>query len=805
MCVLYIKYINMAQLIEKKYFPFELSDFQKKAVQAIDNNKHPFVLAPTGNGKTVPAEYSIQKFCRNGKKVIYTVPIKALANEKLEDFKEKYSDISFGIVTGDNSNNSTADCLIMTTEILWKTIYQQRMIKKNYELKDKIKLHFEFDIQEEVAAVVFDEVHMINDKYRGTVYEETIKELPDNVIKIMLSATIGNSEIFEKWLENVVICRTDKRIVPLHHHLFLSVPDSFNKKIYDKKIKNKILNCQNKPLLIKREGLHFQDEVYHSIDTIQSYINQNKLFINRTFALNKLIQYLFDNDLLPSVCFVFSKKLLEKYAHSVSINLHGNDSIKTSIVEKECKKILSSKLVNYKEYIELPEYKQLLKLFEKGIGIHHSDMLQIFRELVEKLFKAGFIKLLFATETFTKGINMPNRSVIYTSMSKWDGHFRPFKSHEYMQGSGRAGRRGLDTKGMVFHLVNMFDLPHITEYRQILSNKPENISSQLRLDSNLILKLLSTRISIEDFVKNSLYDFSLKMELKYSVEEYNKLSDVYNKKSESCKYNITKPDILNNYVELNEKVKLCSRKQKKRFEREISNLEQEYKNIVKEYNKYLEIQKVKDEINNIQKHISNLETHYQNVFDNILHHLISENFLNNNLELTTKGHIACNINQINCLVLSEMISDGLFDNIDTKDILCVLSCLTNCKVSDNDRIISLKTVDIPENVKDIINKSEKIYYKYEEDSQNFHYELCEILYEWIDVSNTQEANILFEKCRNKDISIGKFTKYILTIMNIIKEIGRTCLLYNKIDLIHKLYNTGSMLLKSIVTNRSLYL
>ena len=217
------------------FWPFELSNFQKWAIDGIVNEKNVVITAHTGSGK-LPAEFAIRYFHSKNKKVIYTTPIKALSNEKFNDLQRKFPEISFGILTGDIKYNPEADVLIMTTEILYNTLFQKMILKKNVLTSDKIELHFDIDIETELGCVVFDEIHYINDKDSGRVWEESIMNLPKQVQIIGLSATIDAPENFCKWIENVKeretwLCTYHKRIVPLTHYAFVTYPDSYCEKL----------------------------------------------------------------------------------------------------------------------------------------------------------------------------------------------------------------------------------------------------------------------------------------------------------------------------------------------------------------------------------------------------------------------------------------------------------------------------------------------------------------------------------------------------------------------------------------------
>ena len=212
--------------------------------------------------------------------------------------------------------------------------------------------------------------------------------------------------------------------------------------------------------------------------------------------------------MLPAICFVFSRKQAEIAALEIEKNLHDDEKF-SSIVEKECKKILISKLDNYSEFIELDEFKKIIKLLEKGVAVHHAGILPILREMIELLFDKGFIKILFATETFAVGINMPTKTVIFSSLKKWDGNKnRNLFSHEYIQMSGRAGRRGLDKEGHVIHLNNLFELESSVEYKKMLCGSPPEIVSKFKISYNIILSIIASNngdiSDIYKFIKQSL-------------------------------------------------------------------------------------------------------------------------------------------------------------------------------------------------------------------------------------------------------------------------------------------------------------
>jgi len=283
-------------------YPFELDGFQKYAINAINNKNNVLITAHTGSGKTLPAEYAIEKSIFEGKRVIYTAPIKSLSNQKYQEFKIRYPNISFGLITGDIKCNPTAQCLIMTTEILRNALFEHKM-------ENKVKNSFEMDFENELACIVFDEVHYINDVERGRVWEESIMLSPSNTFMVMLSATISRVEKFAEWIENttkrtVEICSNDIRVIPLTHYMYVCCPDAVLNKVERSRatVHRQFLN---KPLLIKNNKIPFCDSNYYNVSKIMSDIYKHNGFVKQSYVLNDVTKFLFENNMLPATCFIF--------------------------------------------------------------------------------------------------------------------------------------------------------------------------------------------------------------------------------------------------------------------------------------------------------------------------------------------------------------------------------------------------------------------------------------------------------------------------------------------------------------------
>ena len=499
------------------WYKFELSPFQKWSINALINGNDSLITAHTGSGKTVPAEFGIRYFTSQGKRVIYTTPIKALSNQKLFDFRRKYPEISFGILTGDIEDNRDAQVLIMTTEILANTLMSRNVDKSlssqlECDKKPEDGLRFEMNFETDLALVVFDEVHYIADQDRGHAWEQSIILLPNNVQLLMLSATISEPEQFASWIENkylnennenkkqVVLSSTNERVVPLKHYTWFAPFKSKELQSLTSKpnIYQMVDSNTNKLITLRDGDSRFVETNYSNVLKLKNYINlsSSKNCFTDHYVFTHLIDFLKKNKMLPALCFLFSRNQVEILANIIAksgkINLFDEDDEVTPIkIQKECRHILSSKLNNYLDYINLPEYSNILSLLEKGIGIHHAGVLPILRELIEILDEKGYIKLLFATETFAVGVNMPTKTVVFKSIKKFSNNtYRYVHPFEYTQMAGRAGRRGLDTVGHVILLCNLFELPSSNDMSNILVGSPQTIKSNFHLSYNIILNTL---------------------------------------------------------------------------------------------------------------------------------------------------------------------------------------------------------------------------------------------------------------------------------------------------------------------------
>ena len=820
---------------EKKYsqyfekHPFPLSSFQKYAIEAIVEENHILVTAHTGSGKTLPAEFAIEYFVSKGKKVIYTSPIKALSNQKFYEFTKKFPHISFGILTGDIKSNPEADVLIMTTEILMNTLYM-----KNHKVSESEKTNvnlamFEMDFEKELACVVFDEIHYINDLDRGKVWEETIMMLPKHIQMVMLSATLDSPEKFALWCETrgdiltkpekiVYLTTTYERVVPLTHYSFISCTQGLFKILKDKQLEKEIMKNINTLHIIQDSSGNFKEETFQKIKTTLKLFETKRHVVKRQHVLNQVSKHMVENNMLPAICFILSRKALEQSAKEITTVLLEDDSKVPYLVKTECEQIIR-KLPNYQEYLKLPEYVNMISLLEKGIAIHHAGIMPILREMVELLFAKGYVKLLFATETFAVGINMPTKTVLFTDTSKFDGtHSRILFSHEYTQMAGRAGRRGIDTVGHVIHLANLYRNTDITEIRNMMKGQPQKLVSKFKISYNLLLNLVDIgETDYTRYAKRSMVQGDIENITKYYYDEIMKNTNDLEKMQSSLSYLRTPKKIVEEYIDLKSKKINSVNKKRKEIEKILQSINDEYKYVDKDvetvvkYNKnYEDLHKLNDKITETE---SSLDTNIKIVF-NILQELEFVKKIDGVFTLSLKGQIACQLREIHCLVFSELILNNKLKQFSSKELIGIFSCFTNIHVSDELKNISPNTQHL--SVRNMILEVSEMYKKqndkenkYQIDTgidYNMHFDLIDYSMRWCDCENEADCKkVLQEMSLNKDIFLGEFVKAILKINNISSEMERIAELIGDMELLHKLRKIPELTLKYVATNQSLYI
>lgn len=867
-------------------FPHELSDFQKHAIQHIVKGNHVFCNVPTGSGKTLPALFAISHFVKTQhRKVVYCSPIKSLSNQKYHEFTTKYPECSVGLITGDIKINQNADIVVCTTEILM-----------NFLLNNAVNTPLQLNI-DDIAMVILDECHYVFDAERGYVWETVIAKLPSTVQLLLLSGSFREPVKFCQWIEAIktptnqspftnatndatndattndqpinqspftngttngtndattndplmdtckrgIVCIIDKhRVVPLTHYSYITVNEGFFKKIKDKVLNAELRQATNNLWVLQDDKGIFKDTAFNKNQkTLEIFKNTNQ-YTNRKFVLNNVTTYLRENEMLPAIFFVFSRKLCEQFAKEITTNVLEDDSKIPYTIAKEYEQFMRKKLPNFAEYLELPEYTQLIKLLEKGIAYHHSGMLPILRELVEFAINANKVKVLFATESFGIGLNCAIKTTIFTQLKKHDGtQHRFLYSHEYLQMAGRAGRRGIDTRGFVIHLNNMYsEQPPLLQYKEMLKCQAPKMKSQFYISYNTILS------QSNDSVCKSILEYEIQEQ---ATEQRKTLESL--RKSLDCKREMsmkTPIDTIIEYIDLHNNttntttintinfgiIKTNGKKQKE-LDKKMENLRTQYPTIVADMNTFREYNEFKDQYAKEEQYLTSLESYMGNQVSAITTILEQRGYIDH------KASIAKNIHEIHPLVITDFIFDDAnnMKGQSVEYIINLLSLWCDIKVSqksNNNDTVNNDTVNNDDNnwnlaiailnpdvaippfvktISDLYNKyfeletEHNVDYKTNPDTINDTTYLGNLFEMWAMKCNTAEQCKLFiqTQLNPREISLGDFTKGCLKVVAIAKELQLAFAQLNDyIELAQRFSMVEHLLCKFIVTSQSLY-
>lgn len=767
--------INCPNLYTKEYkpkyktFTFELDHFQKYACEGIDLNENVFVAVATGSGKTVPAEYAIAKALSENNKVVYISPIKALSNQKYNDFSKNFSNI--GIMTGDNKVNPQANLVIMTAEIFRNSLY------KNYWEHSHTKKYTDNSIYTFdptlVKYVILDEIHYINDRDRGKVWEEILMLLPNTTQLTMLSATIDHPEILANWVgehqkKNTRLITQYKRPVPLKFYL---------------------INNIEKKLLMETDK-KWKENVWKTFEYKKC---QPIHWINHT------IKILEQEKKLPSIFFTLSKKNIFIFSTKIIGNFLNYEEI--SLV----KKIWNDNLLKFSdEYKSSTQFIEVYNLVIRGIGYHHSGIIPILKEIIEILYSKKLIKVLLATETFAVGVNMPTKTVIFTGLYKYDNMGRRLlRTDEFLQMAGRAGRRGLDTFGEVIILPN--NLPTEDEFKGIILGSPLRLKSRLKLDYSWILKNLHNLSNSDDKITNLIL-FAKKSFLERNTPEQinkiqNEILDIENKIKHYKKY--ISDDYEKEYLTLISNIKKSNKKQNKIYKNKLMIFKSD-----KKFNYLNKLLELKDYSSKLYNKLGIENKKLYNHFTNIIKYMENQGFIKNYI-LTDLGLLLKEINEINPLIFSYMAFKNYFDDITFDSLVAFLSIFLEAK----ENYVFLEDLDINNYDKELLQTADKI-------SNYFLDKECELVkilpypllqdYK-LNLNNyniikkwSQGLNWVDIKFQYNDFE-GNFSKIVLRLHNLLKEIKIIFEILKKDRLVKMIDEKQDTLIREFVQTDSLYL
>jgi superfamily II RNA helicase len=799
-------------------FPYKLDDFQENAMLAILQDEHILCTAATGSGKTAISEFAIALSVKRNKRAIYTAPIKALSNQKYGElqsknkFKEKFE---VGIKTGDLKVNPDAQVLVGTTEIFNNLLYTD-------------PLYFN-----DVQCLIIDEAHYIRDDERGTVYEEIITMCPKHCTLVLLSATIPGAEKFAKWVTHIKqkkcgIYSNEKRVVPLTHlcywdHKFTEIMNN-EKVIYEKNYRNHLQlwkeQCDKNKIKTKKIKVPSKSKL---LEDFCDELNQKKL--------------------LPALFFVFSRKKCEvmakMYQKSLLTGKEATDII--NLFDFYVKRFLGGE-----NGLRIAQVWMIRSLLQKGICVHHSGMIPILKEIVETLFQKGHIKLLFCTTSLACGVNLPVKTAIFGETQIFDGTQKSFLTPElYYQCAGRAGRRGLDSKGSVIYFPINENMISFSEISDIFLGALTQIKSKFEMNPTLLLKCFSIQKSPYDLFENSLMSYEVS---DFIIGENYKLQTLNTKLSKI--QNIIQENIIENcdslYKELrknetqlqsskpNERKKILNRNRCIKQSLSPNILESLYEN-----------DKLLSEIKKIQKSIVEAQNY---VIDTIIWQidiLKNTGYINLSSEelkieyndfihkktkilppscVTVIGKIASTFNEVDSFFMTEFICEYMKTNKDNDENTMILiwsvllgslvdkeksqsidgfmnvddmiSVLTDKGISDvNTTKIKNYFAMLSKNLNNCKSENRIKNYEFE---LNYEFAICVFL--WIHGSTYNDISSQ-NLC---DIFEGNFVKNILKIHNICEELKQSFQILNNHSHTLLFEKIQSQLIKDIVVIDSLY-
>ena len=677
-------------------FPFELDDFQKEACEVIDNGESVVVCAPTGAGKTVIAQHAIHRALEQGCRIFYTTPLKALSNQKFYDFGEKYGYDKVGLLTGDTSINRGAQVVIMTTEVFRNMLYGTNFGAVADNLKD-------------VRYVVLDEVHYMNDEQRGTVWEESIIYCPTNIQIIALSATVANCDELTNWINTVhsrtKLVNTDFRPVPLRFYYF------------DSSQPFKLL-----PLLTPEGKLN------KKIRPERPQWAKGKDKRKKTYV-KQIIQNLADANMLPAIYFTFSRKKCDEQMEKCA-----GLGLNTKAEQEEIKAFIDEFIA---ENPHLYGNKHIEYLIQ-GVASHHAGLLPAWKNLVEKLFQKGLIKVVFATETLAAGINMPARSTVISATSKrTDSGHRMLTANEFLQMSGRAGRRGMDEVGYVTIVGTSFQTPE--EVAELVLSGSNPLESRFSPSYSMVLNLLQ-RFTLEEskeLILKSFGYYSSDFRLKPILAQIEQFDNEINERNFVCPSHLSDDKLLEYdklrflYVQNRQTYKKILRQEKQkhrplspeviefgeRNKADLHKLQSFACDLCKHYKKHSKnievIKRIESKKKKLQKEIEKQKDLYWNKF--LAHRAVLQDYgyLQNDYP-TEKGKTTSQIRAENELFLAEIIFSGVLENLTPSQLAGVI-----CAITTEELRIEIPYVPFSEPVRKTLNKIRNIKKKLAKAQANY--------------------------------------------------------------------------------------
>lgn len=724
-----------------------MSQFQIEAIEGILKGENVILSTHTGNGKTLVADYAINDCFQKGLKVVYTAPIKALSNQKYNEFIREYGEENVGLVTGDRVINEDANILVVTTEVL------RNMIHEDHE---RVK---------EIKYIILDEIHYINNEDRGTVWEEVIIFKHEGTKIIGLSATIPNIQDFSDWISSIHQEKVRKvyypeRIVKQKHYYF------------DKKLKKALYK-----------------------DVIKNYLsikNSSNGGIYKNFHID-FIEYAVESGILPVLCFVFSRKQCEEKAIELSSKLNLLDDDEKQSIEE----LVEDYEKKFTDLEKSSSWDKLKSAIKNGVGFHHAGLLPIIKQFMEDLFDMKLCKVLYATETFAVGINYPVKTVFFDSLRKYDGRsFRNLYGSEYLQMAGRAGRRGIDTFGLVFTLADYKSVEY-GDFLNVENLKAEPVKSQFNLSYNVVLNLVRRYKDeeIKTFFNKSFANYQYKAQMKEIARKIKVLDKKYKgpnhgeylegcpvKDIDRCpiffnknkkKLEVYQSMLTRNRIGPKDKVfieKKAARLKEKLAKKPVKCSRNKKRSC---YKKYEEIDKQKSSLARRKQQLSRLKNdqpqmRFQKDYERKLSLLKSFNYLDEGNKLLPRGKVCSQIH-IQELLVTELLFSGFFhDNSDDviNGVLAGIVCEDH-NLANMGRFYSFSFDN--NQIYSIIEKINKLEIAHGlEASTNFAGNICGAIEAW------SSGKDFFEIVKETGIPEGDFVNLCRRVSDLLRQIKGAC-------------------------------
>ena len=734
------------QFAESFDFPFD--EFQIEGCQAIEAGHGVLIAAPTGAGKTIIGEFAAYLALEQKRKCFYTTPIKALSNQKYQEFVNRFGDENVGLLTGDTNINSEAPIMVMTTEVLRNMLYANSTTLNN------------------LGFVVMDEVHYLADKFRGAVWEEVLIHLMESVQVVSLSATVSNAEEFGDWLQTIrgdtKVVVTENRPVPLYQHLFLGhqLLDLFDEKG----------NVANEVLKQEREAFRRN----------QTPRGRNRNFDGNRLTRSEIIERLQRENLLPAITFIFSRQGCD-----AAVKQCLNEGLKlTTSEERETIRKTAARYtqnINEEDLIAL-NHDEWLTALERGIAAHHAGLLPLFKSCIEDLFQRGLLKAIFATETLALGINMPAKTVVLEKLTKWNGEAHvQITPGEYTQLTGRAGRRGIDIEGNA--IVIWSPTVDSASVAGLATTRTYPLRSSFSPTYNMSINLLDKYG--RDRARGSLESSFAQFQADKAVVGLNR--QIKRNKDAIAEFNIEKLCHLGDFTEyakLRREIKQCEillSKRSKIDKRQRIHLEEELGNYRKrmrshschscnDREQHARIAERADRLirenDGLLARVDNRTNVIARTFDQVCQILSKLGYLEN-FRVTDSGRLLSKIYGEADLTIAETIRSGILDRINDLEVAALLSIFIH--ESRNPEPPKIPTKELQVALSDVV----KIWSGLKEVESEYDLKLqkepdlgfCYIAFRWA------SGHGLNSVLRNSDLSVGDFVRTMKQLIDLLNQIS----------------------------------